>query len=170
MPTSDAHRYSVYVAGPLGFTDPGRTYLYDVLLPELTAHDFHPLDPWGGASNNPETVGQLDHIQLDDLREKNKQLGSMNERMIRDCWSILAILDGSDVDSGTASEIGFAAALGKRVAGVRTDFRLAGDNSAVEVNLQLAHFITSNGGEIVRSLRAAIDVLAHWRTSHPRRA
>lgn len=36
---------------------------------------------------------------------------------------LLAVLDGSDVDSGVAFEMGVAHALGKTVVGVRTDFR-----------------------------------------------
>lgn len=53
-----------------------------------------------------------------------------------DC--ILAILDGSDSDSGTAWECGYAYALGKPVIGVRTDFRLGEDDSKKNVNLMLA--------------------------------
>jgi nucleoside 2-deoxyribosyltransferase len=36
---------------------------------------------------------------------------------------VLAVLDGADADSGVAYEVGYAAALGKRVIGIRTDFR-----------------------------------------------
>lgn len=40
---------------------------------------------------------------------------------------IIAILDGVDVDSGTAWEIGYAYAKGKPVIGLRTDFRSLSD-------------------------------------------
>jgi nucleoside 2-deoxyribosyltransferase len=36
---------------------------------------------------------------------------------------VVAVLDGVDVDSGTAWEIGYAYAKGKPVVGLRTDFR-----------------------------------------------
>ena len=36
---------------------------------------------------------------------------------------IVAILDGSDADSGTCIEMGYARAIGKRIVGVRTDKR-----------------------------------------------
>ena len=36
---------------------------------------------------------------------------------------VLAILEGSDVDSGTAFEMGIAHAMGKTIVGVRTDYR-----------------------------------------------
>jgi nucleoside 2-deoxyribosyltransferase len=39
------------------------------------------------------------------------------------CDAVVAILDGSDSDSGTCIEIGYAHAKGKPVIGVRTDFR-----------------------------------------------
>ena len=36
---------------------------------------------------------------------------------------VLALLDGSDVDSGVAYEVGYARGIGKPVLGVRTDYR-----------------------------------------------
>jgi nucleoside 2-deoxyribosyltransferase len=40
---------------------------------------------------------------------------------------VVAVLDGVDVDSGTAWEIGYAYAKGKPVIGLRTDFRTLSD-------------------------------------------
>ena len=79
--------------------------------------------------------------------------------MIRACDGVLAVLDGSDVDSGTAAEIGFAAALGKPVVGVRTDLRITGDNEATLVNLQVEWFIIDGGGNLFTDLDAAIAAL-----------
>ena len=42
---------------------------------------------------------------------------------VRSADVIVACLDGPDVDSGVAFEMGYAHALGKPVVGVRTDFR-----------------------------------------------
>ena len=39
------------------------------------------------------------------------------------CDLVLAVLDGADADSGVCYEVGYAAARGKRVLGLRTDFR-----------------------------------------------
>lgn len=39
------------------------------------------------------------------------------------CDVVVAVLDGADVDSGTAFEVGYAYARGKPIIGVRTDFR-----------------------------------------------
>ena len=41
--------------------------------------------------------------------------------------AVVAILDGTDADSGTCIEIGYAKAKGKLVVGVRTDFRAGED-------------------------------------------
>lgn len=42
---------------------------------------------------------------------------------------VIAILDGADADSGTCWEVGYAYAIGKKVIGIRTDFRTSGDDS-----------------------------------------
>ena len=62
---------------------------------------------------------------------------------------MLAVLDGTDVDSGTASEIGYAYAKGKPMVGYRGDFRLSSDNEGGVVNLQVQYFILTSGGSIV---------------------
>jgi nucleoside 2-deoxyribosyltransferase len=43
--------------------------------------------------------------------------------MIEQCDIVLSVLDGPDADSGTCVELGYARAKGKRIVGVRTDFR-----------------------------------------------
>ena len=56
--------------------------------------------------------------------------------------AVLAILDGAEVDSGVAWEMGYAYARGKPVIGVRTDFRPGAEHG---VNIMLSrscrHFI-----------------------------
>jgi nucleoside 2-deoxyribosyltransferase len=56
---------------------------------------------------------------------------------------ILAILDGTDVDSGTSFEAGYAKALGKKIIGLRTDFRNTGDDGGLNLMLSKSchHFI-----------------------------
>ncbi|KKG11760.1 nucleoside 2-deoxyribosyltransferase [Methanosarcina sp. 2.H.T.1A.6] len=53
---------------------------------------------------------------------------------------VVAVLDGVDVDSGTAWEIGYAYAKGKPVIGLRTDFRAFSDGI---VNLMVEMAIVS---------------------------
>jgi len=67
-----------------------------------------------------------------------------------------------DVDSGTAAEIGYAYALGKRCYGLRTDFRLAGDNPGSIVNLQVQYFIEASGGSVQTTIEGLLGELAAW--------
>lgn len=53
------------------------------------------------------------------------------------CDVVVALLDGAQVDDGTAWEIGYAYAKGKPVIGIRTDFRNAGDTSYGRVNAMI---------------------------------
>jgi nucleoside 2-deoxyribosyltransferase len=53
---------------------------------------------------------------------------------------VVSVLDGADVDSGTAWEIGYAYAKGKPVIGLRTDFRILSDGI---VNLMIEMAIVS---------------------------
>ncbi len=76
------------------------------------------------------------------------------------CPLIIAVLDGTDVDSGTAAEIGYAFAKAKRIIGYRGDLRLAADNEGCTVNLQVEYFIAASGGEIVRTLDDLVRAVA----------
>jgi uncharacterized protein (DUF952 family)/nucleoside 2-deoxyribosyltransferase len=150
---------SVYVASPLGFTDAGRHYLSDVLHPALVAAGLSVHDPWADPTS---IVASTVAIPPDDPRSHpalgamNQTLGSLNAAAIAAADGVLAILDGSDVDSGTAAEIGYATGLGIPVVGLRTDIRTSGDNAASVVNLQVEYFIAVSGGRIERTVEAAI--------------
>ncbi len=54
---------------------------------------------------------------------------------IRRAKGIVAVLDGPDVDSGTAFECGYAHALGKPIIGVRSDLRSGGEERGVNAML-----------------------------------
>lgn len=144
----------IYVASPLGFSEPGTRYLEQVLHPALLAAGFDVLDPWSAGAR---ILAEL--APGADAAIANERLGAANAELIEACAGVLAVLDGPDVDSGTAAEIGYAAALGRCVVGLRTDFRLAGDNAAAPVNLQVLHFIDRSGGRFTTSLSAAIAAL-----------
>ena len=89
-------------------------------------------------------------------------IGRANADNIRACDGVVAVLDGVDVDSGTAAEIGFAYALGKWIAGLRTDFRQTGENEAAVVNLQVRHFIDASGGTLVTTIDDLEAVVEAW--------
>lgn len=146
---------AIYVASPLGFSEPGSEYLDAVLHPALLAAGFSVLDPWSTGSAIVSSAGPDA-----DPRAVNAALGAANASLIQECAGVLAVLDGTDVDSGTAAEIGFAAALQKLVVGLRTDFRMAGDNPDTPINLQVLHFIDESGGAFTTSVEHAVGMLA----------
>jgi nucleoside 2-deoxyribosyltransferase len=161
----------IYVASPLGFTDSGRLYSNTVLLPALRTAGFEPLDPWA-VSPDIERVFALDRDDPERARvlgDTNRLVGGRNAEMIRHAVAVLAILDGDDVDSGTAAEIGYAAALPRPIVGVRTDLRTTGDNEATLVNLQVEWFIVHSGGRLTTSLDDALAALAYAVPTPPAR-
>jgi len=79
-------------------------------------------------------------------------IGRANQEMIDAADTLVAVLDGVDVDSGTASEIGYAFGGGKRIYGLRTDFRQSGENEGALVNLQVRYFIDASGGTVATNV------------------
>jgi len=153
----------IYLAGPLGFSEAGRHFHDGVLVPALAAAGFALLDPWRLTDPaEPETVAALpagpDRVAA--WRALNDQVGRRNAAAIADCDIVVAVLDGADVDSGTAAEIGYAVAKGRKVVGYRGDFRRSGENEASTVNLQVEYFIRASGGEIVGTMA---DLIAYLR-------
>ncbi len=82
---------------------------------------------------------QEDSADTSQSREKleNKTLFRKNVEGIDKSDLVVAILDGgSDVDSGTAWEIGYAWAKGIHVVGLRTDFRTLGIEGIVNLMIE----------------------------------
>jgi nucleoside 2-deoxyribosyltransferase len=155
---------TVYVASPFGFSVATRGFYEDQLLGAIRAAGLEPLDPWADPVAGDELTAALalpvSEARNEALRAVNRRLGAANASNIHRADAMLAVLDGADVDSGTAAEIGFAAALGKPIVGLRFDTRQAGDNEGAVVNLQVEHFIFAGGGRIVRSVSEAISLLS----------
>lgn len=82
----------------------------------------------------------------------NPLIGAANQRLMDDADVIFAVLDGVDVDSGTAAEIGYGFAKAKKILGYRGDFRLVGENEGSTVNLQVEYFILASGGAIITAI------------------
>lgn len=149
----------VYVASPLGFAASTEAFM-NTLIPRLEEVVVVE-NPW----DDHRFVDDFTEIAtLDSLGERearlqaiNHELGKTNAERIDKSDAVLAILDGVDVDSGTAAEIGYAFANGKRVYGLRTDFRLAGDNLGAIVNLQVQYFIEASGGRIVTDVDSLVE-------------
>lgn len=161
---------AIYLAGPLGFTEAGRSYHDNQVVRRVREAGYQPLDPWCV----PEEIQRAFDLPRGDpgrpaaLRAANRAAGARNAEMIRAAAGVLAILDGNDVDSGTAAEIGYAAALGVPVVGLRMDTRITGDNEEAIVNLQVEWFIRESGGDVLcTNLDDAIDRLADFLKQPP---
>jgi nucleoside 2-deoxyribosyltransferase len=151
----------IYVASPLGFTDAGRAYNDAVVLPAVRNAGFEPLDPWDVDTEILHVFG-LDRDHPDRklrLGDTNRAVGRRNAELIRSAAGMLAVLDGDDVDSGTAAEVGYACALACPVVGMRSDLRNSGDNEATLVNLQVEWFVLESGGRLTTNLDDAVTAL-----------
>jgi nucleoside 2-deoxyribosyltransferase len=143
-------RKRIYLAGPLGFSEAGR--LFQRVLTERLSKRYKIIDPFKLTKKSKiEAILKLPTLdeQRDAWRQLNPQIGKGNQEAIDSCDAVLANLDGQDVDSGTAAEIGYAFAKGKPIVGYRGDLRLSSDNVGLTVNLQVEFFIRESGGEIV---------------------
>jgi nucleoside 2-deoxyribosyltransferase len=153
----------IYLASPLGFSEAGREFNTGTLIPLLERLCHEVIDPWQlTAPAVVESIRQMPFSteRLKAFREINVQIAKANALAIDACDAVLAVLDGSDVDSGTAAEIGYAFAKGKRILGYRGDFRLSADNEGAIVNLQVEYFIRASGGSIVKTLAEIGKALA----------
>lgn len=114
----------IYLAGPL-FTEGERSFCVS-LKERLKNMGFEVLWPW-------ELTDQKSNSPL-----LNRRIFDANVAAIESADFLVAILDGCDVDSGTAWELGYAHSRGKKVFGIRTDFRLSGDNHESMVNIMVS--------------------------------
>jgi nucleoside 2-deoxyribosyltransferase len=142
----------IYLAGPLGFSEAGRHFYNRVLIPHVARLGGEVLDPWTLTdAGRIRTVQRMPYglAKREAWRKLNLEMGATNRAAIDAADAVVAVLDGTDVDSGTAAEIGYAFARGKRIVGYRGDFRLSADNEGSTVNLQVEYFIRASGGTIV---------------------
>src|SRR3989344_3047416 len=150
-----SNQTKIYVASPLGFSEVGRDFMYRKIIPVIEELGYTVLDPWKLTSDElvqPVLALPYGEEKRAKWRELNRIIGRNNEDAIRISSGLVAVLDGVDVDSGTASEIGFGAALKKPTLGYRGDFRLSADNEGSIVNLQVEYFIDLHGGKIITKI------------------
>jgi len=145
----------IYTAGPLGFSEAGSAFHNTVVIPELIHLGHEPLDPWRLTDRSKiDAVLAMPYgeARREAWRKLNAEIGGNNRAAIDRCDLVFAVLDGTDVDSGTAAEIGYAFAKGKKIIGYRGDFRLSADNEGSVVNLQVEYFIRQSGGQIIAQI------------------
>jgi nucleoside 2-deoxyribosyltransferase len=143
----------IYTAGPLGFSEAGRVF-HQRIVAQLRDLNHEVLDPWefDGAAIARVLAMPYGEERRSAWAELNPLIGAANQRLMDDADVIVAVLDGVDVDSGTAAEIGYGFAKAKKILGYRGDFRLAGENEGSTVNLQVEYFILASGGAIITSI------------------
>lgn len=145
----------IYVASPLGFSEVGREFMYSKIIPVIEDLGYLALDPWKLTSE--KIIQEVLNLPYGEekkqkWKEINPIIGKNNKDAILESNGLVAVLDGTDVDSGTSSEIGYAAAFEKPVLGYRGDFRLSADNDGSIVNLQVEYFINLHGGKIITQI------------------
>jgi nucleoside 2-deoxyribosyltransferase len=144
----------IYLASPLGFSElsiSAQNKLESILIKK----GYKVLNPWKmadlkGFNKIKKLINEKERMRL--LKKWNIETARKNAQAIVNSTMILAVLDGADVDSGTASEIGYGFGLGKLIYGIRADFRLSGDNIAATINIQVQYWIEKSGGMIFTSL------------------
>jgi nucleoside 2-deoxyribosyltransferase len=156
----------IYTAGPLGFSEAGRQF-HSHIVDTLAKLGHTVLDPWTFDLEKINAVLAMPFGQSkkDAWEKLNVEIGQANTGLIDRCDAVFAVLDGVDVDSGTAAEIGYAYARGKRILGYRGDFRLSADNEGAVVNLQVEYFIRNSGGTIIQSIEQLPQALSELATS-----
>ncbi len=158
---------TVYLANPLGFSTLAQSGLSQIF--NLLKTKFRVIEPFSTDNSlgdqistyqselfNPASSYSFLQIKSK-LNEINTQIGRINMESISKSNLIFAILDGVDIDSGVAAEIGYGFGIHKPIFGFRSDFRLTGDNYGSEINLQVEYFIHASGGQIFHTF-AEIEV------------
>ncbi len=162
-------RAKIYMASPLGFSEAGRHFYDGVLVPFVRRLGYDVLDPW--SLTDPGKVAAVQALPYGPARREawrafDREIGANNRVAIDRADGLVAVLDGVDVDSGTAAEIGYAFARGKLIVGYRGDVRLSADNEGTTVNLQVEYFIRESGGTIVDRYADLETALAPLKGGH----
>ncbi len=140
----------VYLASPLGFGSLAATALPG-LRAALRARGHEVFDPWERPAEDPP--------EREAAVAAMRRIGRRNAEAIAAADTVVAVLEGMEPDSGTVAEVGYGAGLGRRVYGLRTDARDAGDFPGLALNLQVLYFIETSGGRVVRTVEALIAAL-----------
>lgn len=141
-----------YLASPYGFALATQGYLRH-LMTRIEEAGVRIEDPWADIMASGGLPQQERKITA-------QQVALPNFARIDRSDFVIAILDGTDVDSGVACEIGYAFAKGKPVLGLRTDWRDLGDLPGHAVNLQV-------GGCLASLSRDEEGLIAELRRAYP---
>lgn len=144
----------VYLANGDGFS--GNMALLEQIIAHLTMLGHIVCNPWTAHdwTNDVVAAKSIDNAKEreDACRLVATRIGYENYLDIMRADTVLAVLNGMEPDSGTVSELAFAAGMGKTVYAIRTDFRDCGDLPGVPLNLQVLFFLENSGGQLFRSV------------------
>ncbi len=99
----------------------------------------------------------LPQIECKDLEDNPTKIFEKCKEGIDTSHIIISILDGTDVDSGTAWEVGYSYASNKTIIGIRTDFRQRGDDFGLNcmISKSLDFLIEENSmDDIIKELES----------------
>lgn len=97
---------------------------------------------------------QEDSNNVKGMLDRQKIIFNKNLKGIENSDIIVAVIDGADVDSGTAWEIGFAFAKAKPVLGLRTDFRTLGIEGTVNLMIEQSVVLCMSVPELLNHLKS----------------
>src|SRR2546430_17278885 len=110
----------IYLASPLGFTEAGRYFLRSQLIPVLQKTGHTIVDPWSISADLAAKLqlalanSNLSQVSAS-LRSINQEICRRNENALRECDTMIAVLDGQEVDSGVGAEAGVGHGLGAQI-------------------------------------------------------
>lgn len=143
----------IYIAGPL-FSQAERDFLVRMTdeLSRVTELD-------------PITDFFLPHRDAGDIGVAGTRTDIFSEdlRRLEEASILVALLEGPDVDSGTAVEVGYAYARGKKILGLLTDFRAysQGQDTPAKIN-NMIWGACEEGRTIFRSLEHLAKALGQY--------
>lgn len=135
---------TIYIAGAL-FSQAEREFNLK-LQRMISEAGFSVFLPQEDAKDNLDQRDDRNHLSI-----FNQCLSGLKKSDI-----VVAVLEGTDIDSGTAWEIGYAYAKGKPVIGLRTDFRI--QTPGERVNLMIQESLT----EYADSVEVLKDILKKY--------
>lgn len=97
---------------------------------------------------------QEDSNNIKDEKNRQEIIFNKNVAAIERSDIIAAVIDGTDVDSGTAWEIGYAFAKGKPIIGLRTDFRTLGIEGTVNLMIERSLVLCASVPELLNRLKS----------------
>jgi nucleoside 2-deoxyribosyltransferase/uncharacterized protein YbbK (DUF523 family) len=145
MDVATFSRYHIYLAAPL-FSEAERSY--NRFIEELLKKNFFEV-------YLPQQAG--DDSEIRDKAEQDL-IFSKNLKALESADIIVAIIDGADADSGTSWEMGYAFARGKRVIGLRTDFRRSGHYEKVNFMLEESAIVVTNTHQLLDEIKSPLTV------------